>query len=130
MSRRETPSRSSSRPGRKPKRRISDASESLGKPEAKRIQRDHSETEQLKSKVALQKMARPMPTDYFVSDMDRRKRVREILLHILSKLKVKVNICKEAHSLVKKSFRTRPISFIRSHVLFFTQTTLSMPTLT
>ncbi|CAG5112745.1 Oidioi.mRNA.OKI2018_I69.chr2.g6926.t1.cds [Oikopleura dioica] len=53
------------------------------------MQRDHSETEQLKSKVALQKMARPMPTDDFVSDMDRRKRVREILLHILSKLKVK-----------------------------------------
>ncbi|CBY31421.1 unnamed protein product [Oikopleura dioica] len=89
MSRRETPSRSINRPGRKPKRRISDASESLGKPEAKRIQRDASETEELRSKIALQKLARPMPTDDFVSDLDRRKRVREILLHILSKLKLK-----------------------------------------
>ena len=92
MSRRETPSRSINRPGRKPKRRISDASESLGKPEAKRIQRDASETEELRSKIALQKLARPMPTDDFVSDLDRRKRVREILLHILSKLKLKVNL--------------------------------------
>lgn len=116
MSRRETPSRSSSRPGRKPKRRISDASESLGKPEAKRIQRDHSETEQLKSKVALQKMARPMPTDDFVSDMDRRKRVREILLHILSKLKVKVITCKEAHSHVKNL--SGPDQFPSSEAMF------------
>ena len=91
MSRRETPSRGANRPGRKPKRRISDASESLGKPEAKRIQRDASETEELRTKVALQKLARPMPTDDFVNDLDRRKRVREILLHILSKLKFKVN---------------------------------------
>ena len=91
MSRRETPSRGVNRPGRKPKRRISDASESLGKPEAKRIQRDASETEELRTKVALQKLARPMPTDDFVNDLDRRKRVREILLHILSKLKFKVN---------------------------------------
>ena len=91
MSKRETPSRGVNRPGRKPKRRISDASESLGKPEAKRIQRDASETEELRSKIALQKLARPMPTDDFVSDMDRRKRVREILLHILSKLKFKVS---------------------------------------
>lgn len=129
MSKRETPSRSSIRPGRKSqKRRISDASESLGKPEAKRIQRDPSETEEIRSKVALQKLARPMPTDDFVNDADRRKRVREILLHILSKLKFKVYF--KVRPFPRFKFRTQQTFCIRNRALFSTRIILLTLTLT